>query len=189
MMLEQIETFRHITTLKDGVNVLMRPMTASDEKILNELFSPISNEDARYLRDNVRDAAVIKHWCDTLDYSRVLPLMALVRDRAVGQASLHFGRGPERHIGHVRIFLARDYRRRGLGTKMINTLIELARKQGLHALIADIVADQSKVIKAFSNLGFEMCCMLEDYFMLPDGDTRDLVVLMLRLRSELADEF
>jgi len=188
MLATQITTYRQIVTLKDGVNILLRPMTPDDEHALIELFSPISNEDLRYLHDNVRDPAIIQEWCDSLDYKRVLPLMALVNERAVGQASLHLQKGPARHVAKVRIFLAKDFRRRGLGTKMLNTLIDLARKQDLHMLVAEVVADQSKVIKAFQSLGFQLRCAFEDFFMLPNGETRDVAVLMLCLKPEM-DEF
>jgi L-amino acid N-acyltransferase YncA len=188
MLPDQIKNYRDVATLKDGVNVLLRPMTEEDKHGLVDLFAPISEEDLRYLRDNVRDPALIESWCENLDYTRVLPLLALVKDRVVGEATLHFRSGPKRHLGEVRIFLAKDFRRRGLGAKMLIKLIELARKQDLHILVAEVVADQSKVIKAFQNLGFELRCTFEDYFMLPDGDTRDVAVLMLCLRPTV-DEF
>ncbi|HLA96854.1 MAG TPA: GNAT family N-acetyltransferase [Anaerolineales bacterium] len=188
MLPDQLKKFRDIVTLKDGVNVLLRPMTPEDEEQLLGLFSPISEEDLRYLRDNVKDPQVVRSWCQNLDYSRVLPLLALVKDRVVGQASLHFRSGPKRHLGEVRIFLAKDFRRRGLGSRMLSTLIELARRQGLHTLVAEIVADQSKVVKAFQNLGFVLRCTFEDYFMLPDGDTRDVAILLHCLRPKV-DEF
>ena len=188
MLPDQIRNFRDVVTLKDGVNVLLRPMTADDQLALVDLFAPISEEDARYLRNDVKDEAVIQSWCEELDYTRVLPLLALVKDRVVGEATLHFRTGPKRHLGEVRIFLAKDFRRRGLGSKMLNQLIDLARKQDLYTLVAEIVADQSKVIKAFQNLGFELRCVYADYFMLPDGDTRDVAILMYCLRPDI-DEF
>jgi L-amino acid N-acyltransferase YncA len=188
MLDKQIANYRKIATLKDGVNVQMRPMTAEDCQLVTDLFAPVSEEDVRYLRDDVTDPAVIQEWCRTLDYRRVLPLMAVVNERAVGQATLHYGHGPERHTAAVRIFLAKDFRRRGLGTRMIETLIELARKQDIHILSAQIVADQSKVIKAFQNIGFELYCTFDDYFMLPDGDCRDVAFLMLHLKEKV-DEF
>ncbi len=187
MLPEQIKNFREIVTLRDGVNVLLRPMIPEDEARLIELFAPINEEDLRYLRDNVKDPAVIQEWCRTLDYTRVLPLLALVKDRVVGQATLHFRHGPKRHIGEVRIFLAKDFRQRGLGTRMLKTLIELARRQNLHTLVAEVVADQTRVIKAFQNLGFVLRCTFEDFFMLPDGELRDVAVLTLSLRPALEE--
>jgi RimJ/RimL family protein N-acetyltransferase len=67
-------------------------------------------------------------------------------------------------------------------------LIDLAKKQNLQALIAEIVIDQTRVIKAFQRLGFALRATYEDYFMLPDGETRDVVVLMLYLRPR-GDDF
>lgn len=188
MLDKQIVNYRKIVTLRDGVNVQMRPMTADDCQMVTSLFASVSQEDARYLRDDVRDPSVVAAWCRDLDYRKVLPLVAVVNERAVGQASLHFGRGPERHIASLRIYLARDFRRRGLGTRMIETMIELARRQDIHIVSAEIVADQSKVIKAFQNLDFELYCTFDDYFMLPDGDTRDVAVLLLPLKR-VVDEF
>lgn len=182
-----INSYRSLVTLKDGVRVLLRPMVSGDEQELINLFAPISNEDLRYLNHNVRDPAVVQGWCQTLNYHRVLPLVALVNERIVGEATLHFRDGPNRHVGELRIFMAKDFRRRGLGTKMLQTLIELARKQDLHTLVAKIVADQSKVIKAFKNLGFGQCAVFDDYFMLPDGDTRDVAVLILPLRPSVGE--
>jgi L-amino acid N-acyltransferase YncA len=159
-------------------------MTAEDEKGVIDMFAPVSDVDMRYLRDNVRDPAIIQGWCQRLDYTKVLPLLAIVKDRVVGEVTLHFRKGPRRHIGEVRIYLAVDFRQRGLGTKMLKTIIDLARKQDLHILVAEIVSEQPQVIKAFQNLGFILRCTFDDFFMLPDGDLRDSVFLTLPLKPK-----
>ncbi len=184
MLSEQIKAYREIITLKDGANVHLRLMTEEDETALNDLFAPVIDDDLRFLRDDVRNPDVIKHWCTTLDYAKLLPVLALIKDRIVGQATLQIGKGPRRHIGEIRIYLAVDFRKRGLGTRMLKALIELARKQDLQILIAEIVIEQTMVIKAFQNLGFEMRCTFEDFFMLPDGELRDSVFLTLPLRPK-----
>ncbi len=176
-----IETYRRLITLEDGARVLLRPMTTDDEKGLVQLYTSAQPEDLRSLRDDVTDPAVIHTWVQELDYSRVLPLLAVINERVVGNATLHRRRGPYQHIGEVRIFLSKDFRGRGLGTEMLKTLIELARKEGLHWLQAEVFASRPKVIRAFESLDFEQQCTLEDYFMLPDGQTEDIVILLARL--------
>lgn len=188
MLIDQIKTHREVVTLKDGTYVLLRPMTTDDCDALIALYASANEEDVRYLRHDVRNAAVIRGWCADLDYSKVLPILALVKDRVIGNATLHFGRGPKRHIGEIRVFLARDYRRRGLGTKMIRSLIELARKHGLSLLTAEVTADMTKVVKAFEQLGFRHQCTIDDYFMFPDGECCDVVLLTMPLKPRL-DEF
>jgi L-amino acid N-acyltransferase YncA len=86
------------------------------------------------------------------------------------------------------LFLAKDYRKCGLGVKMIRALIDLARKQELSILMAEIVAEETKMIKAFESLGFKKQATLDDYFMLPDGDLHDVVLMIMPLRVQ-AEEF
>ncbi len=188
MLPEQIKNFREMITLKDGAYILLRPMIADDKQRLMEFYSAVSDDDLRYFRHHVKDQSLIQGWCDRLDYGKVLPVLALAKDRVVGSATLHFYEGPKRHTGEVRLFLARDYRKRGLGMKMIRALIELARKHGLSILTAEIIADMTKFVKAFEQLGFKSMCTLDDYFMFPDGDSCDVVFMMMPLRSK-TDEF
>jgi hypothetical protein len=151
--------YRQIITLSDGGRVLLRPLTADDRQNLVDLYATLNAEDLRLLRHNVSDPSVIHSWVDNLDYEQVLPVLALVGEQVVGNATLHFHHGPARHRAEVRIFLSKE-----------------------------ILADQTNVIKAFKNLGFEQKCTLDDYFMLPDGEFRDAIHLIFKLR-ETGGEF
>jgi RimJ/RimL family protein N-acetyltransferase len=184
MLAKQDLIFRQLVTLRDGVRVLLRPLTHEDRQALIDLFAPILAEDLRYFRTNVNEQEVVGRWVDELDYEKVLPIIALVGNRIVGDATLHFQHGPHRHIGEVRIFLAKDFRHRGLGGRMLHALIDIAKRRDLLILEAEVVADQTHIIHAFQAAGFGMKCTFEDYFMLPDGDLRDLAHLILRLRNE-----
>jgi L-amino acid N-acyltransferase YncA len=188
MLPEQIKIFREMVTLKDGGYVLLRPMVREDQRHLEELFLPAGEDDMRYFRHNVKDPAVLKEWCDQLNYDEVLPLLALVKDHAVGSGSLHFFKGPKRHIAEVRLFLSKEFRKRGLGMRMIRVLVDFARRQGLSTLVAEIIADKTKVVRAFEQIGFVSQCMLEDYFMFPDGDCTDVVFMTMSLKPR-EDEF
>jgi acetyltransferase len=188
MLPEQLKNFREMVTLRDGTYILLRPMSPDDEARLGEFFGAVTDDDLRYFRDQVRDASLIHAWSEHLDYTKVLPLLALVKDRVVGNVSLHFCEGPKRHTAEIRLFLAKDFRRRGLGTKMLRTLIDLARKQGLAILEVEVVADDANAVKAFEALGFKPEATLENGFLFPDGEAHDLVMLTLPLQAKL-DEF
>ena len=175
--------YRQVFTLKDGARVLVRPLIKEDRQALLDLFLPVPLEDKQFMRDDVNDPRVLNAWIDDLDYERVMPLVAVVGNRIVGNATLHFKDGPSRHRSEVRIFLAKDFRQRGVGSRMIQGLIELAKRRGLFMLEVEIVSDQSHIIKAFQSMGFETKCIFEDYFMLPDGGLRDVTYLVLRLHK------
>jgi GNAT superfamily N-acetyltransferase len=174
-------------TLRDGTQVWLRPMIPDDCAALVALFATAADEEVLYLRDDIRDQAVVQGWCAALDYGRVLPLVAWADDRAVGQASLHFGCGPERHCGKVRVFVAPEFRRRGLGTALLHALADVAGKHGLHFLLAEVVIEQARVIRTFMKAGYQLCFTLPDAFMFRDGGTRDLTILRLCLRPPCAE--
>ena len=54
--------------------------------------------------------------------------------------------------------------------------------------MAEVLAEQTKVVKAFETLGFKSQATLDDYFLFPDGDTRDVVFMTMSLRAK-TDEF
>jgi RimJ/RimL family protein N-acetyltransferase len=175
--------FRQVVTLRDGARVLIRPLTEDDRKSLMDLLLPIPPEEAQFLRHNITDPQVIAEWTENIEYEKVFPLVAVVGDRIVGNATLHFNFGPARHRAEVRIFLAKDFRRRGLGSRFIQALIEIAKRRSLYYLEAQIVSNQVDVIKAFQKIGFSTATVFEDYFILPDGDLRDVNHMILRLRT------
>ena len=184
MLSKQDLIYRQLVTLRDGARVLLRPLVTEDRQALIDLFTPLAPEELRYFRTNVSDPAVVGGWVDKLDYEHVLPIVAVLGDRIVGDATLHLNQGPTRHVAEVRIFLAKDFRHRGLGGRMLQALVDIAKRRSLYMLEVDVVSDQTHIIKAFQSAGFVLKCTYEDYFMLPDGEFRDLAHLILRLRTE-----
>jgi RimJ/RimL family protein N-acetyltransferase len=182
-MISEDLMYRQVVTLRDGARVLLRPLTVDDRQALLDLFIPVPPEERRFMRHNVNNPDVVNGWVDHLNYEKVFPLIGLVGDRIVGVGTLHFHDGAARHRGEIRIFLSKDFRRRGLGMKMTQSIIDYAKRKSLYLLEVQIVRDLTNDIKAMQKCGFETCCTLEDYYMLPDGELRDVVILTLRLRG------
>lgn len=180
-MFDRLAIYRNLVTLRDGTRVLLRLLDSSDRGRLHAMFAVVSDDDLTSMRDNVRDPAVIQRWVEELNYSRVIPLIAVVNDDIVGDATLHLGRGPYRHRAEVRIFLSKTYRQRGLGTVMLKSLIDIAKKLNLHLLTVEVAADSTPTIRAFRGMGFQMQTILPDFMMMPDGEARDVALLILPL--------
>ena len=180
--------FRQVVTLRDGARVLLRPLLADDRQALLDLFLPVAYEDRRFMRHNVNETEVVSDWVDNIDYDKVFPLVAVVSDRFVGIGTLHFNEGPSRHRCELRIFLSKEFRRRGLGNKLLLAMVDHARRRSMHLIEVQIVTEHVEVIKAMQKVGFEPACTFEDYFILPDGELRDVLHLVMRLRTT-EDEF
>jgi L-amino acid N-acyltransferase YncA len=175
--------YRQVVTLRDGARVLIRPLTAEDKQALLNLFLPVPNEEARNMRHNINDPAIVSAWAEHIDYERIFPLIAIVGDRIVGCATLHFNQGTARHRAEIRIFLAKDFRRRGLGSKLIHGLVEIGRRRSLYMLEVQVISSQVHTIKALQTVGFQTRCVFDDYFILQDGELCDVVYLTLNLRK------
>lgn len=173
--------YRKFITLKNGKRVMFRLLNEQDREELIRLFQEAPEEDIRFLKQDVRNARLVNSWVDQLNYRRVLPLVAVDLDdnRLIADATLHRGKHAAKHIGEVRIFVSRPVRNLGLGSLMLDELVNLALKENLQWLKAEIIADHKKVIKAFRAKGFDLRATLDDYFLRKDGITHD-VVLMLR---------
>ncbi len=181
--IEQLAVYRQLITTMDGLRVCLRPLTRQDRDALLALFAALPAEETMYFRSNVTDPTVLAGWCENPEQARTFPLIAIVGDHLVGSCTLHLGIGTTRHIAEIRIFLTKDYRRRGIGTAMLRTQIDIARKLGLLQVIAEVVETQSSVIHAFEHLGFERQGVLRDMFMSEEGETLDMITLVKHLKQ------
>ncbi len=172
--------YRKFVTLRNGKRVMFRFLNERDREGLIQLFQEAADDDTRFLKQDVKDLKMINYWVDHIDYQKVLPLLAvdMESNRLIGDATLHRGKHAAKHIGEIRIFVSRSHRNLGVGSLMLEELINLAFQEDLQFLKAEVIADHKKVIKAFRTQCFEQKAVLDDYFMRKDGVTHDVVLMM-----------
>jgi len=170
--------------LKDGTRVILRPMVQEDRDRLLEFFRDLEEKDRLFLRSNVLDPAVIDHWVSHIDYQRVFPLLAEYQGRIVGDATLHMRKvGWKRHLGNVRLVVAKDFQGKGLGTLLINEIVELAGEFGLEKLVAEIHFQAQAALTVFKHAGFSVKAVFEDLVKDPQGRNSDLVVMVCDVQA------
>lgn len=164
--------------LKDGTVVTLRPMVKEDEEGLFAFFQNLPDELILFIRHNVKDRAVIHDWARRLNYDRVLPLLALVGDEIVGDATLHrVSHGWKRHIGRVRVVVSPHFQGQGLATLMLNELVTLGHELGLEKLWAEIPLDSPGAIRACRHAGFACKAVIEG--MVKDLRNQNIDVLIM----------
>ena len=175
-------------SLKDGTKTLLRPMVAEDMDALHEFFKAVPKDELRYLREDVSSTSVVSGWADTLDYKRVLPILALKDDKIIGDATLHRREfGWKWHVGMVRVFVHQDFRRVGLGHQMVEEIVVLARELGLEKLIAELPDISTPAINAFRKGGFGRVAVIPN--LVKDRENRPVdVVVMIRDIKPAHDE-
>lgn len=179
-----LKVYRKFVHTSNRRRVLIRPMIADDREAVTEMFMAASEDDLRFLYEDVKDPELIASWFENLDYDQVMPLLALHNDKLAGDATLHFQRGASRHVGELRIYMTPDFRGVGLGSLLLQELIRLGGSIGLHFLVAQVVSEQISVIKAFRKLGFKRQAELDDFFMEKDGTTHDVSIMVYSLTDD-----
>lgn len=168
------------TRLRDGTQLILRPLRKEDDKALHEYFLRLPPEDRMYLKDDVTDPKVIDNWIYDLDYDAVLPLVALDNDRIVANTTLHFSPiGWTKHQGEIRITNDPDYRQKGLATRLIQELIEIASYFGLEQLTAEIGPPLDANRSIFKRLGFNEVAALEGFVKDMQGSYANLALMIM----------
>jgi len=177
-------------TLRDGSAVTVRPLRSVDRGALADFFCRVPEEDRKFLKDDVSRPEVIDAWCREINASRVLPLIAEAEGKVVADATLHRRTaGWLRHVGEVRLVVDPEYRRRGLGSRLVEELIQLAQAEGLDKLVAEMTPEEGAARMAFERLGFRQVAVIPDLVRDQTGIARDLVILVLDLGTALLPDW
>jgi L-amino acid N-acyltransferase YncA len=184
-----LSVYRKFVTLNNDLTLMLRPQTRDDAANLLQLFEDAKPEDILFLKHDVQNVEILRRWCESTDLNRVLPLLAFHGERIAGSASLHIGVDTHRHAGQVRLYIGPDYRGLGLGTSMIRELIGISLKLGLKLIWAEVVMEQSKVVKAFLDMGFTLSAVLPDWFMDKGGKVYDVAILLHSLERSKRPSF
>ncbi len=186
-----LEDFKKEFRLKDNTPIVVRTLSKSDENSLATFFSEIPDHEKWFLRDDISDPVALSRWFSRLNYNILLPVVAinLLDDRIVGSIQLH---RPEaeclRHIGHVRIMVHPDYRRKSLGPLMLESLIQFSMDLGVEKLAAELVSEvQDAAIKAATKLDFGHQARMRGYVKGRDGQTHDLIIMVKTLQGAWDD--
>jgi acetyltransferase len=146
--------------MRDGTPVLLRPMRPEDEPLVSQFLASCSEETVyfRYFR-------LIKRWT----HEMLIRFTQNDYDREVGLMAISQPPGPEVMLGVSRLVMAADrataefavivadpWQGKGLGPKLVEGVIEIAREQGVKVLHGDVLAQNQPMLEMVKRLGFKL---------------------------------
>ncbi len=166
--------------LKNGTVVLLRPMVKADRKGLEEFFNRLTPSVLQYVRNDVTDPKVLDKWFDQLNYDRVFPLLAFKNDKVVANASLHrVAYGWRKHLATIRIVVDPALHGKGMGTLMINELVDLAQEFGIEKLMVEFPLRAHEALAMFKKAGFSPRGVIEGLMKDRHGGDLDIVIMVM----------
>jgi len=144
--------------LEDGTPVLLRPMRPEDEVLVKELLENCSDETLYF-----RYFQLIKSFPHSFlirftqnDYDRELGLAAFGVPPAP-EVMMGVGRlvmAPDRESGEFAVIVADPWQGRGLGEKLIEGVMDIARDHGVKSLWGEVLAQNVPMLALVKKTGF-----------------------------------
>jgi acetyltransferase len=162
---------RYVTSwrLSDTTEVTLRPIKPEDEPLGYELLMNLSPQTfkERFFQNTMKITHEMLIRLCNIDYDREVAIVAETREgpkrRFIGIGTLFidsdFGNG------EFSVVVSDDYQGKGLGYKLIDTLIGIAQEKGLEKFFGIVLTDNRKMINLCRKLGF----IVENW---PDGLSR-----------------
>ncbi len=147
-------------TLRDGQQVLVRPIRPDDEPLMKDMFYSFSAQTI-YLRYHAQLKAMphnkLQVFCN-VDYDTEMALIGVV-----GEAGKEDVIGVGRYMtdaakmeAEVAFVVRDDWQRKGLGTHLFGQLVKIARENDIYRLRASVLAENSGMLKIFHRSGLGM---------------------------------
>jgi L-amino acid N-acyltransferase YncA len=170
--------------LKDGSEVVIREMRKDDLDRSVAFFRALPKEDRVYLRVDVTKRENVERRIKAIDYGTVSRLVAVAGDQIVADGALELETEEwEEHMAELRLIVAHDYQRKGLGLLMARELFALAVSKNVEEVVARFMAPQKRARTVLERLGFHEDTVLHDYVKDIDGIKHDLVLMRCDLKS------
>jgi acetyltransferase len=143
--------------LRDGRTVLLRPIKPEDEPLWLEMFQSFSDESVHkrffyMIKDTPH--AVRARYCN-IDYNKEIAIVAELKDeqrKILGVVRLTID--TDGKSGEIAFIVADPWQGLGLGSKMVEYMIEICKDRGLETIYALTLADNHGAIRLLKKKGF-----------------------------------
>ena len=174
--------------LKDGRQVVINALHPDDLDALLTFFKALPETDRTFLRMDVTDRAAVNQRLEETLAGKAHRLVARSGPRIVAYGVLeHEGHGWQDHVAELRLIVARDHQRAGLGMIMARELYKLALKDDVEVVVAQMMAPQKEARAILERLGFTEAAVIKQHVRDRQGRKQDLVVMRCELQTLLRE--
>jgi len=145
-------------TLRDGTRIVIRPIRPEDRQIEKDFVRNLSDE-SRYFRffNALRDLSETALTRFTqVDYDREMALIVVIsengRETEIGVA--RYAINPDGRSCEFAIAVADAWQRKGIGSKLMCSLMDAARSRGLETMEGWVLSGNTTMLALMDGLGF-----------------------------------
>ena len=167
-----------VTLSLGEAEVTLRPMTADDHALMLRFAQSLPEHDLLFMRRDIKRPEEIDAWLAEIATGEASTLLAMSEGEIVGYSAVARNRlNWMRHVAELRVLVAPEMRRLGLGRVLTTAAFRIAVDMGVEKMIAQMTPDQEGAIGVFYRLGFEFEARLRGHVKDREGRTYDLIVM------------
>lgn len=169
---------KKIETLKDGTKVIIRNLHMDDLDKLMKFYRELPPDDRVYLKVDVTKRNVVKQRLHLMEEGTAFRIIALHEDEIVGDGMFEISAEEwRRHQGEIRVIVARNFQRKGLGMIMMRELHSLAINKNVDKIVVRMMKPQKGARNICKKLGFHKETIIPNYVWDQAGNPQDLVIM------------
>jgi GNAT superfamily N-acetyltransferase len=173
-----LEKFPVKACLKDGTEVVVRPLAMRDAVALQKFFYAVPEPERLFIERPVTDKRYFVNTCKKLDFEQDFTLVMTHGRKIIGWINLHQRQGGwRRHIGRITFLTHPNYRGRDVSRLLLEEIVTAARYLGLWKLEAELNGERKIALNSLETLGFRTLLYLEDYVIDMTRQTHDFVLM------------
>jgi acetyltransferase len=157
--------------LDDGIEILIRPIRPEDEPLMVRFHGTLSERSVylRYFHLSSLDYRVsherLRSIC-FVDYDREIALVAERRNVGTMEPEIlavgRLARASGTNEAEFAMLIGDTFQHHGLGTEMLQRLLEVARAEKLTRVTADILPENDHMLRVCKLLGFQLRYSMEE---------------------------
>lgn len=176
-------------TLKDGTGILLRTLAFKDLEKLMAFYRSLPYEDRKYLRIDVTDKSAVEKRIRAVEKGSAVRIIALHNNIIIAIGVLELGADDWRkNLGELRVVVARDFQRKGLGLMILRELYLIAMDHKVEKIVVKMMRPQIAARKICKKLGFREEVFLPAYVKDQEKKNQDLLIMTCNI-DELWKEF
>ena len=167
--------YEQVWPLRGGGEYTVRPIHPDDASMLQEMMAHLSPENRyfRFVSTLVELPPAMLARFTLIDYDREMALVAVFRERQAGPDGEVIDRerivgvsryitNPDQSSCEFALVVADDFSGRGLGTRLMLCIMEVAREKGLSEIEGLVLTQNPAMLKLMKSLGFSIKPFAED---------------------------
>ncbi|MCG7910658.1 MAG: bifunctional acetate--CoA ligase family protein/GNAT family N-acetyltransferase [Candidatus Thiodiazotropha taylori] len=154
------------TQLPNGINIVIRPIRPEDADLEQNFTRQLSNE-AKYFRfmSSIQELTpeMLTRFTQ-IDYHNEMALIAVTEDQhhEVELGVARYVINPDKRSCEFALVVADEWQRQGIGHKLMNHLMGIARDRGLERMEGEVLSNNFKMLDLMKSLYFQVTPYPED---------------------------